>query len=396
MVRGSNRSNGRYLGVLALLLAAATANVAAAAESPKPATSQSAYVASMPGPYWACAASANGVQHDSAIFPQPNIFPQQITWEYRNYLSTKYHIGSMPNCESRPTRAEAEAFLAQHAAGTIPGATSMSTQRIATGWIPHQLGGPPIEDAAPPPPPAPKPQGPTTFYACKSNKESERTEYTSAAFQAEVGKAAAIGKAFDKYLIGMFGHEGVIECQQFATLAKANDWINQRRMAAIREHFSIQTTKWKPEGAIESDATNASPATSATAAASALAPPPAPTSKPVTPPPPKPVVAAAAPKPPAAAKGIFVVCNTNSFQDRARYYNSPIQVTSGDPAAWQASYQKFLQTNFKFGVGVMCSKLPTLAEAQSYFKEITDTARLTTKDNLDRPWPVVVTNWKYP
>jgi len=126
-------------------------------------------------------------------------------------------------------------------------------------------------------------------------------------------------------------------------------------------------------------------------------PKPAAPSAPATPQAPKPVVAAAVPpKPPASVKGIFVVCNTNSYQDRARYYNSPIEVTSGDPAAWQASYQKFLQTNFKFGVGVMCSKLPTLAEAQSYFKEITDSARLTTKDMLDRPWPVVVTDWKYP
>lgn len=371
-----------------------TANAAAATASPNPASSQSAYVANMPGPYWACAASANGVQHDSAIFPQPNIFPQQITWEYRNYLNTKYHIGSMPNCESRPTRAEAEAFLAKHAAGTIPGANSVSTQRIATGWIPHQLGGPPIEDVvAPPPPPAPKPHGPTAFYACKSNKESERTEYTSAAFLADAGQAAAIGKAFDKYLIGMFGHEGVIECPQFATLAKANDWINQRRMFAIRNHSSIETTKWKPEGAY--DETNASAASSATAGASAVAP--APTPKPVTPPPPKPVVAAVVPsKPPAAAKGIFVTCNSNSFQDRARYYNPPIQVTSGDYASWMASYEKFLQTTFKYSAGVMCNNQPTLAAAQSYFKEITDTARLTTKDNLDRPWPVVLTNWKYP
>jgi hypothetical protein len=44
----------------------------------------------------------------------------------------------------------------------------------------------------------------------------------------------------------------------------------------------------------------------------------------------------------------------------------------------------------------MCSKSQTLAEAQSYFNEITDTAPLTTKDSLDRPWPVVLTNWKYP
>ena len=351
------------------------------------------------GPYWACAASVKGVQYDSAIFSGPNLYPQQMYWSYMMYIEATYHVATMPNCESRPTRAEAEIFLQQHAAGTIAGAVSPGAKRVATGWVPESLGGPPnIPQQAPPPapPPAPKPQGPTAFYACKSNKESERTEYTSAAFLAGAQQGAAIGKAFDKYLIGMFGHEGVIECQQFATLGKANDWINQRRMFAIRNHSSIETTHWTYEGAVEGGAANSSSASAGVSAPTTAAPQP-PTPNPVTPPAPKPALAVTSlPKPLPAAKGIFVVCNTNSFQDRARYYNSPIQVTSGDPAAWQASYQKFLQTNFKFGVGVMCSKLPTLAEAQSYFKEITDTARLTTKDNLDRPWPVVVTSWKYP
>jgi len=196
------------------------------------------------GPYWACAVSVKGVQYESAIFSQPNLFPQQIYSEYFGYVSKK-HQGGMPNCESRPTRAEAETFLAQYAAGTIPGAASKATRRVATGWIPHQLGGPPIEEpAAAPPPAAPPPQGPTTFYACKSNKESEHTEYTSAAFQAETGQASAIGKAFNIYLIGMFGHEGVIECPQFSTLDKAKEWLNQRRIFAIRNHSSIETTHW--------------------------------------------------------------------------------------------------------------------------------------------------------
>ena len=220
------------------------------AESAKPTNGASAGSGNESGPFWACAASGNGTQYDSAIFSRPNLFPQQINWEYNGYLSKKYGIGSKPNCESRPTRAEAEAFLAKHAAGTTPGATSVSTQRIATGWIPHQLGGPPIEEvAAPPPPPAkPRPQGPTAFYACKSNKASEKTEYTSAAFVAALQESAAIEKAFDAYLIGMFGHQGVIQCVHFGMPAEANAWINDRRMFAIRNHTSIETTHWKYEG----------------------------------------------------------------------------------------------------------------------------------------------------
>jgi hypothetical protein len=185
----------------------------------------------------------------------------------------------------------------------------------------------------------------------------------------------------------MFGHEGVIDCPQFATLAQAKDWINQRIMFAIRNHSSIETTKWKPEGAYDE-----------TSVATTSAPQ-APTPKPVTPPPPKP--ATPAPSKPVVAvivpsKVTYLTCNSNSFTDKARYYNPPIEVTSGDYASWQASFQKYLQTNYKYGSGVSCNDQKTLADAQSYFKEITDTARLTTKDNLDRPWPVVITNWKYP
>jgi hypothetical protein len=137
-----------------------------------------------------------------------------------------------------------------------------------------------------------------------------------------VQQSAAIEKAFDAYLIGMFGHQGVVECPHFATLAEANAWINARRMAAIREHFAIETTHWKVDGAYDE-----------TSVATTAAPQPP---NPVTPPPPKPVVAVAAPKPPAAAKGIFVTCNSNSFTDRARYYNPPVSVTGGDYTAWMA------------------------------------------------------------
>src|SRR4030095_9549889 len=96
------------------------------------------------GPYWACAASVKGVQYDTAIFAGPNLFPQQLYWEYFGFLGQKYGGGAMPNCESRPTRAEAETFLAQHAAGTIPGATSVITQRVATGRAPPPLRGTPL------------------------------------------------------------------------------------------------------------------------------------------------------------------------------------------------------------------------------------------------------------
>lgn len=486
------------------------ANAEAPAEPAKPVAGASAGSGNATGPFWACAASGDGTQYDSAIFSGVNLFPQQIFWEYRGYLSRKYNIGSMPNCESRPTHAEAEAFLAKHAAGTIPGATSVSTKRIPTGWIPHQLGGPALTDAVatpPAPPPAPKPQGPTSFYACKSNKESERTEYTSAAFLAGAGQGAAIGKAFNAYLIGMFGHEGVIECPQFSSLAKANEWINERRMFAIRNHSSIETTKWKPEGAFDetSVATTSAPQTPpppkpivpiaapshvdepvgyqygfcwalagrpvdivspvfhgpritvyqggnssfayvtgekfgrareldcvyAPTAAEAeakrrqliddaikswgpkgvylldwkpqAAPPPNPEPRPAaqsTPPASNAVTASAtlkpaSPAPAAARKGQFIVCNGEDLAAGKYFYNPPVEVTSGDYSAWMASYAKFLLTKYKYDRNVSCSKLPTLAEAQSYYK-VTSESRLGAKDLMGKPATFVTTSWKYP
>ena len=65
-----------------------------------PASAQTSAASS--GPYWACAASGDGTQYDSAIFSGANLSPQQIFSEYRGYLSKKYGIGSMPNCESQP------------------------------------------------------------------------------------------------------------------------------------------------------------------------------------------------------------------------------------------------------------------------------------------------------
>jgi hypothetical protein len=200
--------------------------------------------AEMPGPYWACAAGGKSVQYDSAIFSGPNLHAQTMYWEYSSFLSNQYNTASMPNCESRKTRAEVETFLAQHAAGTIPGATSVAKQRVATGWIPESLGGPPRtpKPVAAPPPAPPQPQGPTSFYACRSFAAG--TEYTSAGFEAQAQQTPAIAKAFDEYAIRMFDHHGAVECPRFATLAEAKEWINGRRKAAISGHFSIQTTHW--------------------------------------------------------------------------------------------------------------------------------------------------------
>ena len=165
--------------------------------------------------------------------------------------------------------------------------------------------------------------------------------------------------------------------------------------------FSFASSGQPAAEPVPSEAVNQAAAPSAAAQSTAVAPPPT-KPKPIAPipvttpsPAPKPS-GASAPVATAAPQGVFVTCNSNSFYDKARYYNPPIEVKGNDYAAWQASFQKYLQTNYKYGTGVMCSGAKTLAEAQSYFKEITDTARLTKTNNLGNLWPVVVTSWKYP
>ena len=44
---------------------------------------------------------------------------------------------------------------------------------------------------------------------------------------------------------------------------------------------------------------------------------------------------------------------------------------------------------------IACTKLPTLAEAQSYYQETSD-ARRSTTDLNGKLVPLIVTNWKYP
>lgn len=134
-------------------------------------------------------------------------------------------------------------------------------------------------------------------------------------------------------------------------------------------------------------------------AASASKPEPQPQTQ-STPPVSNPVAAPAtptpsAPMPVAATKGLFVVCNGIDLPAGKLFFNPPVEVTSGDANAWSASYAKYLLTNYKYDRNVACNKLPTLAEAQSYYKETSD-ARRGMQDLNGNPAPLVITSWKYP
>jgi hypothetical protein len=115
---------------------------------------------------------------------------------------------------------------------------------------------------------------------------------------------------------------------------------------------------------------------------------------------PKPVTASTTPKPnapaaSAAPKGVFVVCNGIDLIAGKLFFNPPLEVTGGDANAWSASYAKYLLTKYKYDRNIACTKLPTLAEAQSYYKETSD-ARRSTTDRNGKLVPLIVTNWKYP
>jgi hypothetical protein len=70
-------------------------------------------------------------------------------------------------------------------------------------------------------------------------------------------------------------------------------------------------------------------------------------------------------------------------------------VTSGDANAWSASYAKYLQAKYRYDRNIACTKFPTLADAQSYYKETSD-ARRSTTDLNGQLVPLVITDWKYP
>jgi len=132
----------------------------------------------------------------------------------------------------------------------------------------------------------------------------------------------------------------------------------------------------------------------------AIEPAPPPKAVATTPQVPQPATVATTPKPnppaaSAAPKGVFVVCNGVDLIAGRLFFNPPLEVTSGDATAWSASYAKYLLTNYKYDRNIACTKLPTLAEAQSYYKETTD-ARRSTTDLNGKLVPLIVTNWTYP
>ena len=173
-------------------------------------------------------------------------------------------------------------------------------------------------------------------------------------------------------------------CSYFPTAAEA-EAKRREIMDEIIKNLGPQAVvviDWKPQGGPAPQPKPAAPAT------------------PATPQAPKPVTSSATPKPSppaasAAPKGLFVVCNGIDLLAGKLFFNPPLEVTGGDADVWSASYAKYLLTNYKYDRNIACTKLPTLAEAQSYYKETSD-ARRSTSDLNGKSVPLIVTGWRYP
>jgi hypothetical protein len=98
-----------------------------------PAGQTAASTASEPTTFYFCIANSQGVGYESDVFQARNDVgtARRIQFTYAKFLSEKYKVGAMPNCRSKPTRAEAQDYLQQFSAGVYGGVS----QHVATGWV---------------------------------------------------------------------------------------------------------------------------------------------------------------------------------------------------------------------------------------------------------------------
>jgi len=345
------------------------------------------------------------VKNPGPNYSDLNKLVQSMDAAFQAWLQQKYDFHGYAQCGQYDTLAEAKKWLEwRKSESEQPG---KNYQLVRTDWT-YSGGGSEASagasDAATPAPAAqsaPADAGPSTgYWACASVANGVR--YESAVFEGP-NDSMRQRRAFFGFRAYMAEKHPTLAvqgtCDWRPTRAAAEAWLSQ-----FGTNISGGVTQRVPTGwAVDNTPTAATPSQTTTTHVATATAAPKPASPPVLAPKPSvppPVAAPVAPKPSVPAtsaepKGIFVTCKAEDLGSGKRLYNPPVQVTGGDYAAWQASYSKFVMTNYKFDRGVGCNKLPTLAEAQSYYKEITDTARLTTQIN-GKPAPLIITHWKYP
>jgi hypothetical protein len=257
VVRGLTRPDAKYVatdwaydaapGVVAST-AATTQNVAAHASPPAAASATTE-----PKSFYICIAMSQGVAYESAIFESPNNagLARRIMFTYASYLSEKHKVSAMPRCTPKPTRAEAQAYLQQFAAGVAGGVT----QHVATGWVYEatptaQPGTPSAPVASPasastpvaPKPAAPKPVAPpaaavtptaaapppakkTWFVVCKADREPQARYYNPPVDGAD-GGYETWQPSYASFMKQKYKYDRGVSCNKQPTLAEAQQYYN--------------------------------------------------------------------------------------------------------------------------------------------------------------------------
>lgn len=235
--------------------AATTTTHDATAQAAQPAAS----AASVPTAFFVCVAVVPGVAYESAVFEARNDAgsARRMHFAFATHLSQKHNIGAMPACRSRPTRAEAQAYLQEYSAGV----SGEVTQHVATGWVydptPNQSAQPvthssPVVSAAPasqpaapkpaapkpaapqavaaaaaiqPAPPAPAPAKKTMFVVCRAI-EDPRARYFNPPVDGGDGGYETWQPSYQSFLQNKYHYDRSVGCNKSPTLAEAQKYFN--------------------------------------------------------------------------------------------------------------------------------------------------------------------------
>jgi hypothetical protein len=160
---------------------------------------------------------------------------------YASYLSEKHKVSAMPRCTPKPTRAEAQAYLQQFAAGVAGGVT----QHVATGWVYEatptaQPGTPsapvasPASASTPVAPPAaavtptaaaPPPAKKTWFVVCKADSEPQARYYNPPVDGAD-GGYETWQPSYASFMKQKYKYDRGVSCNKQPTLAEAQQYYN--------------------------------------------------------------------------------------------------------------------------------------------------------------------------
>jgi hypothetical protein len=258
VVRGLTRPDAKYVATDWTYDAApgVAASTAATTQVATAHAGQPAASVTEPKSFYICIAMWQGVAYESAIFESANnaAAARGMMFKYAAYLSEKHKVSGMPRCMPKPTRAEAEAYRQQFAAGVAGGIS----QHVATGWVyeaaptaqpatPSAPVASPVSTSTPvaPKPTAPKPVTPPTatsaavttaaatpvpakktwFVVCKADREPHARYYNPPVDGAD-GGYETWQPAYASFLKQKYNYDRGVSCNKQPTLAEAQQYFD--------------------------------------------------------------------------------------------------------------------------------------------------------------------------